>query len=591
MKDFFKYVGATVVGLIIFGIIATVIGIMSIVGMVASAQATKSVDKNSVLVLKLDGVVSEQNDESLNLLGQLSNDGGIGLREMLSAIGKAKTNDNIEGIYLEAGALGADMAQLQELRDALADFKKSGKWIIAYGEVYSQGSYYVASLADKIYMNPSGEVNWQGIGGELRFIKDFYAKVGVKVVPLKVGKYKSATEIFTEDKMSEPSRQQTERYIGGWWQTMCQSVAKSRGISIDSLNTYADRLVGYEDPKNLVKYKMIDGLLYNDQVKDAVKKQLKLDKDESISQVSVADMGNVPEEATGDEVAVYYAYGSIVDERSPESIFNDAHQIVADEVCSDLADLADDDEVKAVVIRVNSGGGSAYASEQIWRAVELLKKKKPVVVSMGGAAASGGYYMSSGANYIFAEPTTITGSIGIFGLVADVSELMTQKLGFKFDEVKTNRNATLGAVGHPMTPEQIGYIQGSIDRGYKLFKSRVSQGRRLTMAQVEENAQGHVFLGSDALKLKLVDELGGIDKAVAKAAGLAKLKEYYAAPYPAPKDMMTQIMEGLESSKGTNLDEQLRTTLGTFYEPFMLMRTVQTQSAIQARMPFIIRLN
>lgn len=591
MKDFFKYVGATVVGLIIFGIIATAIGIMSIVGMVASGQATKSVDKNSVLVLKLDGVMNEQSDEGLNLLGQLNNDGSIGLREMLSAIGKAKTNDNIEGIYLEAGALGADMAQLQELRDALADFKKSGKWIIAYGEVYSQGSYYVASLADKIYMNPSGEVNWHGIGGELRFIKDFYAKVGVKVVPLKVGKYKSATEIFTEDKMSEPSRQQTERYIGGWWQTMCQSVAKSRGISIDSLNTYADRLVGYEDPKNLVKYKMIDGLLYNDQVKDAVKKQLKLDKDESISQVSVADMGNVPEEATGDEVAVYYAYGSIVDERSPESIFNDAHQIVADEVCSDLADLADDDEVKAVVIRVNSGGGSAYASEQIWRAVELLKKKKPVVVSMGGAAASGGYYMSSGANYIFAEPTTITGSIGIFGLVADVSELMTQKLGFKFDEVKTNRNATLGAVGHPMTPEQIGYIQGSIDRGYKLFKSRVSQGRRLTMAQVEENAQGHVFLGSDALKLKLVDELGGIDKAVAKAAGLAKLKEYYAAPYPAPKDMMTQIMEGLESSKGTNLDGQLRTTLGTFYEPFMLMRTVQTQSAIQARMPFIIRLN
>ncbi len=590
MKDFFKYVGATVVGLIIFGIIATAIGIMSIVGMVASGQATKSVDKNSVLVLKLDGVMNEQSDEGLNLLGQLNNDGSIGLREMLSAIGKAKTNDNIEGIYLEAGALGADMAQLQELRDALADFKKSGKWIIAYGEVYSQGSYYVASLADKIYMNPSGEVNWHGIGGELRFIKDFYAKVGVKVVPLKVGKYKSATEIFTEDKMSEPSRQQTERYIGGWWQTMCQSVAKSRGISIDSLNTYADRLVGYEDPKNLVKYKMIDGLLYNDQVKDAVKKQLKLDKDESISQVSVADMGNVPEEATGDEVAVYYAYGSIVDERSPESIFNDAHQIVADEVCSDLADLADDDEVKAVVIRVNSGGGSAYASEQIWRAVELLKKKKPVVVSMGGAAASGGYYMSSGANYIFAEPTTITGSIGIFGLVADVSELMTQKLGFKFDEVKTNRNATLGAVGHPMTPEQIGYIQGSIDRGYKLFKSRVSQGRRLTMAQVEENAQGHVFLGSDALKLKLVDELGGIDKAVAKAAGLAKLKEYYAAPYPAPKDMMTQIMEGLESSKGTNLDGQLRTTLGTFYEPFMLMRTVQTQSAIQARMPFIIRL-
>ncbi len=591
MKDFFKYVGATVVGLIIFGIIATILSIMTIVGMVASSQAKKSVGDNSVLVLKLDGTMNEQNDEGLNLFGQLNNSGSLGLQETLSAINKARQNDNVKGIYLEAGALGADMAQLQELRDALADFKKSGKWIIAYGEVFTQGSYYVASLADKIYLNPSGTLDWHGIGGEVRFIKDFYAKLGVKVVPLKVGKYKSATEIFTEDRMSEPNREQTERYIGGWWQTMCQSVGKSRGIAVDTLNAYADRLVSYEDPKNLMRYKLIDGLLYNDQVKDVVKKQLKLDKDESISQVSVADMGNVPEEATGEEVAVYYAYGSIVNERSPQGIFAADHEIVATEVCRDLADLADNDEVKAVVIRVNSGGGSAYASEQIWRAVELLKKKKPVVVSMGGAAASGGYYMSAGANYIFAEPTTITGSIGIFGLVADVSELMTQKLGFKFDEVKTNRNATLGAVGHPMTPEQIGYVQGSIQRGYTLFKTRVAQGRRMTMDQVEQNAQGHVFLGSDALKLKLVDELGGLDKAVDKAAKLAKLKEYYASTYPAPKDMMTQILDGLETSKGTNLDEQLRTTLGVFYEPFVLMRTIQRQDALQARMPFIIKPN
>lgn len=588
MKDFLKYVGATIVGLILFGFVMAAFGIMSIIGIIASAEATQKVKENSVLVLNLDGVMQEQADQ--NFMAELQGDTGLGLSETLTAIRKAKNNENIKGIYLSSGAIGADMAQLEEVRNALADFRKTGKWIIAYGEVYSQAGYYLASVADKIYMNPRGAVEWRGLGGNPVFLKDVYNKIGLKILPFKCGKYKSATETYTEDRMSEASRAQTERYVNGWWQTICRAVSKSRGISVDTLNAYADRLVSMEDPKNMVKYKMVDGLLYNDQVKDVVKKMLKLEKDDTINQISIDGMAGVPEDADGDEIAVYYAYGTIVDEANPRSIVQSGHLIVGKDICKDLAALAEDDNVKAVVIRVNSGGGSAYASEQIWHQVELLKAKKPVVVSMGGAAASGGYYMSAGANYIYAEPSTITGSIGIYGLMLDRSELMTQKLGFRYDEVKTNRNATMGNEIAPVTAEQQGYMQAAIDRGYMLFKSRVAQGRRMTMDKVETNAQGHVFLGSDALKLGLIDGLGGLDKAVAKAAELAKVKKYYTAGYPGASSFFDTLLESASESTDDILNGQLRTVLGDFYEPFVLMQSAKGQAGIQARMPFIIKL-
>lgn len=587
MKEFLKYVGATVIGLIVFCVSLTLLGVMGIVGMVASAEATQKVEKNSVLVVNLDGILQEQADD--NIKAELTGSSALGLNETLEAIRKARDNDNVKGIFLNAGALEADMAQVEEMRGALADFKKTGKWVVAYGEMYSQPCYYLASVADKIYMNPQGAIDWHGIGGQVTFLRDAYAKIGVKMVPFKCGKYKSATETYTEDRMSQPSREQTERYIGGWWQAMCQAVSKSRGISTDTLNAYADRVVSLEDPKNMVKYRLVDQLMYADQVKAAIKKRLALDDDDEISQVSVSAMANVADKADGEEVAVYYAYGSIVNESEPRSLFMDDHQIVAKDVCADLAALADDDDVKAVVIRVNSGGGSAYASEQLWHQVELLKTKKPVVVSMGGAAASGGYYMSAGAHYIFAEPTTITGSIGIFGLALDRSELMTQKLGIKYDEVKTNRNATMGSEVTPMTAEQFGYMQASVDRGYMLFKQRVAQGRRMPMAKVEANAQGHVFLGSDALKLGLVDELGGLDKAVAKAAKLAKLDEYHTASYPGSGSILDQLLSSSDDAAGGILDGQLRGVMGDFYDAFVLMRTAAYHKGMQARMPFIVK--
>lgn len=585
MKDFLKYVGATIVGLIMFFVIIVLFGLMSIVGMVASSDAAQKVEDNSVLILKLDGNMQEQATESIK--DELMGTQGLALDETLSAIKKAKANDNVKGIYMEMGSLGADFAQLEEIRNALVDFKKSGKWIVTYGDTYSQGCYYLATTADKIYLNPQGTVDWHGIGGQMVFLKDAYAKVGIKMIPFKCGKYKSATEIYTEDKMSQPSREQTERYVNGWWNAICEAVSRSRHISKDSLNAYADRYIGLEDPANMVKYKFVDGLLYSDQVKTSVKKLLKLDDDATIHQISVSGMVNTTDNSEGETVAVYYAYGDIVDDAQEASSLWGEHQIVGKDVCKDLADLTDDDDIKAVVIRVNSGGGSAYASEQIWHQVQLLKARKPVVISMGGAAASGGYYISCPASYIYAEPTTITGSIGIFGIAMDRSELMTRKLGFKYDEVKTNRNTTLGSEVTPMTEEQKRYLQTAIDRGYNLFKTRVANGRHLTMDQVEALAQGHVYLGSDAMKLKLVDALGGLDQAVAKAAQLAKLKEYHTTSYPGPTSILDNIIDSGDQSDNA-LQEMLRSTLGDYYEPFMLMRQARSQAGIQARMPFII---
>jgi protease-4 len=588
MKEFFKYVFASAVGMLVFFIIIGIIGAMSIVGMISSSQATQTVTDNSVLVLNLSGEMNEQAGD--NVFGQLTGNvyNNLGLEETLSAIKKAKENEKIKGIYIEAGAFSSDFASAQELRNTLLDFKKSGKWIIAYGDTYTQGTYYLASVANKVYLNPQGELDWHGLGSQPMFVKDLLAKFGVKMQVIKVGRYKSATEMFTEDKMSDSNREQTQVYINGLWGNMCKGVSESRKISVDTLNAYADRMIMFESQKQLLKYKLIDGLLYTDQVKAEIKKLLKIDKDETINQLSVDDMINVKEDDNGDQIAVYYAYGDIVDNPVTGTLLGGGHQIVAKDVCKDLEELMNDDDVKAVVVRVNSGGGSAYASEQIWHQITELKAKKPVVISMGGKAASGGYYMSCNANWIVAEPTTLTGSIGIFGMIPDRSQLLTQKLGIKFDEVKTNKNSTMGSSARPMNEEEIGYLQNYIIRGYSLFRQRVADGRKLQVNDVEKIAQGHVFLGQDAMKIKLVDQLGGLDVAVAKAAKLAKMKEYYTCIYPEQADWLSQLMSG--SSNSNYLDDQMRATMGEYYEPFMLLKQMNQLDAIQARIPFFLNI-
>lgn len=592
MKDFIKNVGATIVGIFLFGIIIGIFGVMSLVGMVASGQATKNVKENSVLVLKLQGDLQEQAQD--DVLGQLTGNtfNSLGMDAISSAIKKAKANKDIKGIYLETGILGADVAQLQELRDQLVDFKKSGKWIVAYSDNYTQGCYYLATAADKVYINPEGSINWHGIGSQPMFVKDLLAKFGVKMQVIKVGKYKSATEMFTEEKMSDANREQTQRYIQSLWDNICKDVSKSRNISVAKLNDLADNGVFVANGKMLLAEKMVDGVKYADEMKAEVKKLLKLDADKKISQLSIADMATVKEEGNDgdDEIAVYYAYGDIVDSPAAGSLFSNSHAIVGNDVCKDLEELANDDDVKAVVIRINSGGGSAYASEQMWHQIDLLKKKKPVVISMGGMAASGGYYMSCNANYIFAEPTTLTGSIGIFGVIPNFSDLATNKLGLKFDEVKTNRNALFGSQARMMNEEELTFLQGAITRGYHLFRQRVADGRKMTVDQVEQIAQGHVFTGEDALKIKLVDELGGLDKAVAKAATLAKTKSYYTQGYPAPLDFFDQLLQE-STDNGSYLDGKLKTSLGTLYEPMKMVNNITTMDRIQARMPWWLNIN
>ena len=589
MKDFIKNVLATMVGMFGFFIVMGVIGMMSIIGMIASGNAAQNVEKNSVFVLNLSGTISEQGSE--NPLSMFTGDNSLnsGLNDILSSIKKAKANDDIKGIYIEAGALMTNYATLQEIRNALADFRKSGKWIVAYGDFYTQGAYYVASVADKVYINPKGIVDWHGIGAQTMFYKDFMAKFGVKWEVVKVGTFKSATETFTEEKMSDANRLQTQTFIDGTWRNVCNAVSKSRGISVDSLNSYADSYLALQATETLVKAKMVDGMMYGDQVKDAVKKMMKLDKGDDIAQLTLNDMLNVKDGIVeGSEIAVYYAEGDIVQDPKAATMFGNNNYIASRKVCKDLEDLMNDDDVKAVVVRINSGGGDAYASEQMWHQMSELRKVKPVVVSMGDYAASGAYYMSAPASWIVAQPNTLTGSIGIFAVIPDFSGLVTSKLGVRFDEVKTNRNSTFGnLMARPFNAEEKAMLQASVNRGYSLFRQRVADGRRLPVESVEKIAQGRVWIATDALNIKLVDQLGGIDEAVKKAAELAKLKEYYTSDYPAAASWMDAMLNSMSSS-GTYLDEQLRQTLGDFYQPFTMLRSIDKREAIQARIPYAI---
>lgn len=589
MKDFFKNVFATFVGLFLFVLVTLLLGFVCIFGMVLSSESTTEIKNNSVLVINLSGPLNERTEENVitKFVGKTANE--TSLEDVLSGIEKAKADKNIKGIYFEAGVFVPNSyAALQEIRDALIDFKKSNKWIVAYGDSYTQGTYYLASVANDVYLNPQGMLDWHGLSTQRIYLKDMLAKFGVKVQVSKVGTYKSATEMFTGDKMSDADRQQTSAYLNGIWKYLLKGVGESRNIPIAKLNEYADSVITFANPTDYLKMKLIDKLLYTDQVRNEIKKRLGIASGDDINQVSLADLKTVKADKNGNEIAVYYAYGDIVDAPVSGTSLSQ-HNIVGKDVCKDLKELMDDDDVKAVVIRVNSGGGSAFASEQMWHQIMELKKVKPVVVSMGGYAASGGYYMSVPANWIVAEPTTITGSIGIFGMFPDFSGLASEKLGIKFDEVKTNKNGTFLSPMRPLTPDEMRMLQVYIDRGYNTFKDRVAQGRKLTMQQVETIAQGHVYTGEDALKIKLVDELGGLDKAVQKAVQLAKIKDYYTKNYPAPVNWLDQIFG--DYVQDNYLSEQLHSSLGILYQPFSILRTLNQQSAIQARIPYFININ
>ena len=563
--------------------------------MIASDTASTKVKDNSVFVIKLDGVVSEraEEDSPFNALLGMGDMSFMGLDNLIASIRKAKDNDNIKGIYLEGGLVEFDApATAQQLRDALKDFKKSGKWIVAYSDQYMQASYYVASVADNIYLNAEGMIDFKGLGGKGEYYKGLYDKLGIKYMVAKVGKYKSYVESNTQTGMSEYDREQRTAYLQGIWQYWLHEIAESRKVKAEQLDQLAnDSIMAFANQKDYVQAKLVDKVMFPEEIQAEIKKRLKIDTDDDINQLTLSDMLNVKSNAksNGEEIAVYYAYGSIVDNEAFDLLSGSDHKIVGKSTAEDLRKLADDDDVKAVVFRVNSGGGSAVASEQIRHAIKLIKEKKPVVVSMGGMAASGGYWISSSANYIFAEPTTITGSIGIFGLIPNLSGLVTDKLGVTFDGVTTNKytDYETDLVLGKDNDETMKFMQTYVDRGYQSFLDIVSEGRKMKPEQVDSIAQGRVWLASDALKIKLVDQLGSLDDAVKKAAELAKLDEYHTTTYPSLGSWMDQFLP--KENKGTYLDGQfqkeLKAMLGDLYEPLMELRqTVKDGSYVQARM-------
>ena len=584
MKEFFKYVLATIVGFIC---VTAFMGIMSLImffSIMATSDTQPTVSDGSVLRIELNGTVSERATE--NPFAELMGNKALasqGLDDLLKAIKVAKTNDKIKGIYLEGGLLSADFASLEELRKALVDFKQSKKFVVAYADQYTQGSYYLASAADKVWLNPSGMLDWHGIASQPIFFTDLMKKVGVKMQVFKVGTFKSAVEPYILTEMSEPNRQQVQSFIGDIWQHFCQDVSASRKISTDSLNAFADRYVTFAEANDYVRLKMVDELTYIDQVRTKLQKLSQQDKVNFISPAELAKL-DVPASSSND-IAIYYAEGTIVDVSTQSPLNSSQSEIVGSKVVSDLDKLAKDESVKAVVLRINSGGGSAYASEQMWRAVQQLKAKKPVVVSMSGMAASGGYYLSCGADYIVADKTTLTGSIGIFGMVPDASELLTDKLGLHFDVVKTNVSSDFGAMGRGFNAAESAAMQNYVNRGYRLFLKRVADGRKMTPEQVDKIAQGRVWTGNQALKIKLVDKLGTLNDAVAEAAKRAKLQDYAICTFPAKTPWFEQLMN--ETTQRDYLEEKLQSALGVYYEPLRFVSTYDKHNVLQARMFYV----
>lgn len=596
MKNFLKYTAATVVGIILTTVIFTIIGFAFLGSVMVSSSSAPSIGKNSVLTLSLSGEMTERSEEDNPLYSLLGNDvQQIGLEDVLYAIKKAGKEENIKGIYLKAGVLaGAEPASLQAIRKALIDFKKSGKFIYAYGDMYTQGTYYLASVADKIMLNPAGSLTWHGMGAQLTYYKDLLNKVGVKAEVFRVGTYKSAVEPYFETKMSDANRRQMTEFTSEIWNNMVSDVSASRKITPAKLNQYADSVVDFRSAQDVKKMGLVDALVYRDEASDELKKKLGLDKDDVISSVSVSQMAAMessePKDKSGNEIAVYYAYGQIVSDLQPETM-SFSGQISARRMCQDLKELADNDDVKAVVLRVNSPGGDSYASEQINHAVKELRLKKPVVVSMGGYAASGGYYISAPATRILAEPTTLTGSIGIFGLFFNPSELLVNKLGLHFDGVKTNAHADYESAlySRQLNEAERTMIQTYVNRGYDLFLTRVSEGRHMPKAKVNEVAQGRVWTGKRAVSIGLVDRLGGLDEAVQEAAKLAKITAYSTIPYPAKASFLDRFME--KSLVNSAVQTQAREWLGPMYDNFMYLRTINDRSRLQAGLPYIITFN
>lgn len=587
MKDFLKFTLATVTGIILSSIVLFIIGMVTLFGIVSTADTETIVKKNSVMMLDLNGVLVERTQESpLGILSQLFSDDSntYGLDDILSSIKKAKENENIKGIYLQASMLGTSYASLQEIRNALLDFKESGKFIIAYGDSYTQGLYYLSSVADKVLLNPKGMIEWKGIASAPLFYKDLLQKIGVEMQVFKVGTYKSAVEPFISTEMSPANREQVTAFINSIWGEVTQGVSASRSLPVDSLNALADRMLMFYPAEESVQCGLADTLIYRNDVRDYLKQWAELKEDDRLPILGLSDMINVkkntPKDKSGNIVAVYYASGEITDYSGSSA---SEEGIVGTKVIRDLRKLKENDDVKVVVLRVNSPGGSAFASEQIWHAVKELKTEKPVIVSMGDYAASGGYYISCVADTIVAEPTTLTGSIGIFGMVPNVKEL-SEKIGLTYDVVKTNKFSDFGNIMRPFNQDEKTLMQMMITQGYDTFVNRCAEGRHMSKEAIEKIAEGRVWTGEAAKELGLVDVLGGIDTALEIAVRKAGIEGYTVVSYPAKQDLLSSLL----NTKPTNYVESqiLKSKLGEYYQLFGMLKNLKERSMIQARIPF-----
>jgi protease IV len=588
MKQFFKFVLATIVGLIL----TITIVVLILVVIIASAGSDKSTDvaANSVLYIQFNKPIPERTPNNplsgVPFLG-LDKDKNIGLNDILANIKKAKTDDNIKGIFLDESYIESQEATTEEIRNALIDFKTSGKFVVAYSEVYTQGFYYLASVADKVYMNPKGIFEFKGFSSQITFLKGALDKLGIEAQIIKVGTYKSAVEPLVLTKMSDANRMQVTSYLGSLYDHFLTGISKSRNINRDSLFNYANQM-RIQFPEDALKYKLVDGLKYKDEILDELRDRTGTAAKKDVPSVDIADYtksdaqkdddDNGDNNSSSNRIAVVYASGDITGGDG------DDNSIGSERISQALRKVRLDSKVKAVVLRVNSPGGSSLASDVIWREVMLTKKVKPIIVSMGDVAASGGYYISCAADSIFAEPNTITGSIGIFAILPNMQKLFNDKLGITFDGVTTGKYADLGDISKPLSPDERAILQNMVNHGYDDFTKAVANGRHKTQAYINSIGQGRVWTGEQALKIGLVDRLGNINDAVASAAKEAKLKDYKLVNYPEQKSIFNKF--------GSNLNVQMKTRaikseLGENYKYYEQIKGMtQMMRTPQMRMPY-----
>jgi len=556
MKNFLKIFSASVLGTIFaFGLLAFlfVVSLLSIIVSFNSSGLKKVQVDSPILEISLKGIINER--EVYDPLSLAIFNIGLrnqGLNDILAAIKNAKEDNKVKGIYLNLGFAQTGLATMQEIRNALIDFKTSGKFIVAYGEIISQKTYYVASVADKIILNPLGMLDFKGLGSMRQYHKGIFEKIGIEVQTFKVGTYKSYVEPYIQEKMSESDREQKSVYLSLLWKEMLSAISESRKVPVDSLNRYADEYLLFSDPENLVKYGLVDSLAYKTDFENSLKKMAGIEKE--LKFLKVIDMLDDIPIMSKDKIAILYAEGGIVSD-AEEEFYSRGEAITAKTYIKEIKNLQKDSSIKAIVFRVNSGGGSAYASDQIWHSIRELSKEKPVVASFGSAAASGGYYIACGANKIVASPTTLTGSIGIFGLFPS-GEKLANKMGASYDGIGTNKNTLLGEQvlsipflgagilpARPLNEGEHAMLQAYVERGYDVFLSRCAEGRNTSKAALDSIGQGRVWAGAQATSIGLADTLGGIETAVEMAANMANLADYSIEEYPRVKDPFERFFE------------------------------------------------